>query len=207
MLMRLRPARIATVLGAAVLFTAFTGLPAAADPQPKQLTDCFNNPITAALLPSVIFVQPTPGTRTTTFGTSGNDIIIGTNGPNFINGRGGDDIICGGGGDDVLYGGDNAEGGTDADHIDGEAGADEIHGQGDDDIIYGGKGNDTLYGDELTALSNGNDSLHGEEDNDYLVCAGGATDYADGGTTTSNGAPDNDGPTSGHGCEAWYNVP
>ena len=76
---------------------------------------------------------------TTTYGTSGDDILSGGNGKDTIYGGDGDDIISGGNGIDNLFG----DAGNDT--LTGDNGADNLTGGADDDTLDGALGFDTAY--------------------------------------------------------------
>ena len=76
---------------------------------------------------------------TTTYGTSGDDILSGGNGKDTIYGGDGNDTISGGNGIDNLFG----EGGDDK--LTGDNGADHMTGGADDDTLDGSNGFDTAY--------------------------------------------------------------
>jgi VCBS repeat-containing protein len=76
---------------------------------------------------------------TTTYGTSGDDIINAGNGTDTVYGGDGNDTISGGNGVDHLYG----ENGNDT--LTGDNGADYLTGGADNDTLDGGLGFDTAY--------------------------------------------------------------
>jgi len=77
--------------------------------------------------------------ESTTYGTSGDDVLSGGNGKDTIYGGDGNDIISGGNGIDNLFG----EGGDD--QLTGDNGADHMTGGADDDTLDGSNGFDTAY--------------------------------------------------------------
>lgn len=198
---KLRPAAIvlSVILPLAIATPAAAGGPVAI-----PITDCFGNPFFPPVpgmpnVSNVIYAQP----GVNTIGTDGDDLIIGSSGPDRIFALLGNDIVCGGDGNDLIYSGTTAPDGeyTDRDKVDGENGSDEIHGGPDQDVLRGGALDDTIWGDEES------DTIHGGPGNDYILCNAGYADWADGGTQLVGGAPDNDGPLTGHGCENHYNFP
>lgn len=109
--------------------------------------------------------------RSTTLGTSGDDVLDGTDDSEIIIGSEGNDEINGLGGDDLLVGNEGN------DTIDGGAGEDRIEGGSDNDILSGGTNNDEIFGgsggDQLNG-NDGDDRLFGESGNDEFT--GGAGD-------------------------------
>jgi Ca2+-binding RTX toxin-like protein len=151
------------------------------------------------LVPGTSGVLFVPAGGAIFFGTSGNDIIIGTSGSDRIEGMDGNDIICAGDGDDRVWGDDDlfsAAGG--GDRIHGEGGRDNLYGAGGNDIIHGGPGSWDPIDPEHLEGGFGVDWLFGGTGYDSLICqtllysAEEPYDFADGGTGTPNGAPEND---------------
>ena len=150
--------------------------------------DCFGrsfSPLTA------IYAQP----LNTTYGTSGDDVIIGTSGNDVIIGLEGDDRVCAGDGDDDVFGDEwfawyDTEGdpGGGDDLLDGEAGDDLVYGAAGADLLHGGRNEDLLDGGD------GYDIHYAQKGDDNVTC-GDDYDYAYGGDGSDDYSID---------CEIWY---
>jgi len=134
--------------------------------------------------------------RCSTYGGTGNDILIGGSNNDSLHGEDGDDRLSGGDGIDYLYGDGghdrlSGEDGNDVlfagsgdDNLLGGAGNDRLVGHGGDDVLSGGSGDDDLHGldgDDVLYGSDGDDELEGGDGYDRLYGQAG-NDYLDGGT-------------------------